>query len=199
MFVGIDRINGLGDEYTLALTHALRFYYKHDLVVLFVLILNVIFQLVHLIGEKPGLWEKLVVSRKLPLHFFQVSRQVIFSCDLKHSWKVIDTLMRLNLLEHLECWGHICPRYVPFGPRKPRVFLADDSPAKHFLAHLLDHIVLRIECIECDSHGFSVLAHWHGRLGLSQAVLTGCRLLILCCSRLLLSASLNDTFFTRLY
>jgi hypothetical protein len=99
MFAGVNAVHIFRDEYTLALRHALWLHYEVNFGLLLDVILDLILELTHLIGKEPGLREELVVLRKLSLHFLEVSCKVIFPCDLKHAWKMIDSLEWLDLLE----------------------------------------------------------------------------------------------------
>ena len=99
MLTGVNAVHVFGDEYTLALRHALWLHYEVNFRLLLVIILDLILELTQLIGQEPGLREELVVLRKLPLHFLEVSREVVFPCDLKHARKMIDPLEWLDLLE----------------------------------------------------------------------------------------------------
>lgn len=99
MLAGVNAVHIFCDEYTLALRHALRLHDEVNFGLLLYIILDLILELTHLIGKEPGLREELVVLWKLPLHFLEVSSEVIFPCDLKHARKMIDSLEWFDLLE----------------------------------------------------------------------------------------------------
>jgi hypothetical protein len=99
MLAGVNTVHVFGDEYTLALRHALWLHYEVNFGLLLNVILDLILELTHLIGKEPGLREELVVLGKLSLHFLEVSSEVIFPCDLKHTRKMIDSLEWFDLLE----------------------------------------------------------------------------------------------------
>jgi hypothetical protein len=99
MLAGVNTVHVFRDEYTLALRHALWLHYEVNFGLLLDVILDLILELTHLIGKEPGLREELVVLGKLPLHFLEISSEVIFPCDLKHARKMIDSLEWLDFLE----------------------------------------------------------------------------------------------------
>ena len=99
--------------------------------------------------QEPCLREKLVIRWKLFLHFVQISSQVILSCYLIHSRKVVDLLERLHFLPFFEHRRHICPLNIPLNLRVPRILVAQ-FPAKVLLADFFDYFILRIVTVEHD-------------------------------------------------
>lgn len=181
MLIRIDRLDTLSYKYAFPLTHALRFHYKVDFGPFFISIINVIFELIHLIWQQPCLRKELIVFGKLSLHFLKVAREVVLSCDLKHAWEVIDSLVRFYFLKHLECRRHVCPRNIPLSPRQPGVLLTYYSPSEYFLAYFLYYIILSIECIECNPHWFCSFCSRNRGLIAPHTVLSICGLLFRRC------------------
>ena len=73
MLARVYAVHIFRDEYTLALRHTLWLHYEVNFGLLLDVILNLIFELTHLIGKEPGLREELIVLGKLPFHFLEVS------------------------------------------------------------------------------------------------------------------------------
>lgn len=99
MLIRVYRLHIPRNEDTFALRHALWLHYKCNFLVFFLIHRYLIFDLIHFIGEKPSLREELVIVWVLLLHLFEVSCQVILPRYLKHSWKVIDSLVRFDSLK----------------------------------------------------------------------------------------------------
>ena len=167
VLIRVNRFNTLSNEYTFPLTHAFRLNYEVDFGPFLVRIIYVVFELIHLIWKEPCLWEEFIVPWKLPLHFLEITCQIVFASYLEHSWKVIDSLVRFYLLEHLKGWGDICPRDVPLSSWNPGVLLTYYPPAEDFFAYLLDHIILSVERIKCYPHWFSIFSLRDRRLIIS--------------------------------
>jgi hypothetical protein len=181
MLIRINRLHTLCYENTFPLTHTLGLHYKVDFRSLLISIINVIFELIHLIWQEPCLREELIILGKLSLHFLQVTRQIVFPCNLKHAWEMIDSLVRFYFLKHLEGRGHVCPRNIPLGPWQPGVFLTYHPPSEYFLAYFLDYIILSIKCIECNPHWFGSFCSRNGGLIAAHTVLSICGLLFWRC------------------
>ena len=101
VLIRVNRFNTLSNEYTFPLTHAFWLNYEVDFGPFLVRIIYVVFELIHLIWKEPCLWEEFIVPWKLPLHFLEITCQIVFASYLEHSWKMIDSLMRFDLLKHL--------------------------------------------------------------------------------------------------
>ena len=142
MLIGVYRVDIPCYENALALRHALRLDYEVHLRALLLIIVDLVLQLSHLVGEEPCLGKELVLFRKLLFHFLQISSQIVLPRNLKHARKVINALVRLYLLKEVERWSHIGPLDVPLGPRQPGVSLADDPPAKDLATDFLDNVIL---------------------------------------------------------
>lgn len=142
MLIGVYRVDIPSYEDALALRHALRLHYEVHLCTLLLIVVDLVLQLSHLVGEEPRLGKELVLLRKLLLHFLQVASQIVLPRNLKHAGEVIDALVRLYLLKEVERWSHIRPLDVPLGPWEPRVALADDPPAEDLATDFLDNVIL---------------------------------------------------------
>jgi hypothetical protein len=57
--------------------------------------------------------EKVVVVWKALLHSAKIPSEEIFAAKDMHSWKVIDSLVRLHAIEAVTLNGSIAPKYVP--------------------------------------------------------------------------------------
>lgn len=146
MFIRIDAVHISCNEDTLALRHAFRLYDKVHFGIFLLVKCYLIFEFIQLVWEEPSLWKELVIFGKLSFHFLQIPCKIILSCYLKHSRKVVNALVRFDLVKALEWRCNIRPLNVPFGASQPRVPLTHYSPTKDLSAYFFDHIILRIYC-----------------------------------------------------
>ena len=103
--------------------------------------------------DEPSFGKELVLIRKGPLHFHQVSCQVILPGDDVHPRILIDLLIWLHLREEISCYPEVMPCYVPFCCQLLIALFVDNGTLVVFLvffesvAHILfgnsfDNLVL---------------------------------------------------------
>ena len=97
--------------------------------------------------KQPRFRKKLIIIRELLLHFIQVSGQIIFPCNLIHSWKMIYLLKWLHFFPFLQCWSYICPLDVPFYMSIPWVPMTK-FPIKILFTNVFYHIIYCVKYVK---------------------------------------------------
>ena len=78
------------------------------------LLIELLAEVVHLLGQDPGLREEVVLTRENFGHAHQIPREVILAGQLIHPWVMVNALMRLKLGKLFRgSTAHITPVNVP--------------------------------------------------------------------------------------
>ena len=93
-------------------------------------------EIVLLVRQDPRLGKEVVLFLEVSLHALQIPAQVVLVRQAVHTWVVVDSLIRLHLVDTLRLQARVCPVQVPIGVLV-RIHLIIEATTR-----LLDHTVL---------------------------------------------------------
>ena len=132
----LDVLEPSNEVNTAALAHVDRFH-DESLVLLFV---ELVFQIVCVGWQLPGLREKVELCSEVPLHFCQVLGQFVFTGEATDLREGVDALVGLQLCDFVVLNADIGPPDVPVA------ILVRKKTDFHLAANTLDHVVVAVLC-----------------------------------------------------
>lgn len=107
MPVKIEVFKSSGQENTPAL--ARRFRLRNESSSAFRLVFELLAEVSPFSGQEPGLRVEFVLLGKALEHLVQVAGQMVFPCQCKHAWEVINSLVGLHLVKAVDSNAVVAP------------------------------------------------------------------------------------------
>ena len=93
-------------------------------------------EIVLFVRQDPCLGKEVVLFLEVSLHALQIPTQVVLVRQAVHAWVVVDSLIRLHLVDTLRLQTRVCPVQVPIGVLVGIHLIIEAT------TRLLDHTVL---------------------------------------------------------
>jgi hypothetical protein len=107
---------------------------------LVLLLVELVFQVVCVGWQLPGLWEKIELCSIVLLHFCQVLGQFVFTGETADLREGVDALVGFQLCDFVVLNADVGPPDVPVG------ILVRKKTYLHLAANTLDHVVVTVLC-----------------------------------------------------